>query len=308
MDEYDDWFSDLEDDDLLALADLCEDDFRPDGFIDEDEIDLWEDEEPGDDRLPDAAEKDVAAMTPEQIEQFLDMILESPEKIEPLFKNVKKHPVYAQVKAEKKAEEKALLDREVKEIAMQRIEEAARTMRDFEQVIALWDDRDKNAARTRRNREVSCGDMPLELKIQDRGDVDLIFPEWMNDPTFRQIMRGNYLDYLYDCPYEMHDLTGQEYLRRPVLRLKEEHKEIIYFLYLRLYEPKDLAAVRGQTSRNIRKVRDVEQRKVRRQVYASLQERKAAGCSLTKDERDFLAECKPNGIKPPLKKHKKESA
>ena len=198
--------------------------------------------------------------------------------------------------------------REVKEIAMQRIEEAARTMRDFEQVIALWDDRDKNAARTRRNREVSCGDMPLELKIQDRGDVDLIFPEWMNDPTFRQIMRGNYLDYLYDCPYEMHDLTGQEYLRRPVMRLKEEHKEIIYFLYLRLYEPKDLAAVRGQTSRNIRKVRDVAQRKVRRQVYASLQERKAAGCSLTKDERDFLAECKPNGIKPPLKKHKKESA
>ena len=107
MDEYDDWFSDLEDDDLLALADLYKDDFGPDGLIQEDEIDLWEDEGPGDDRPPDAAEKDVAAMTPEQIEQFLDMILESPEKIEPLFKNVKKHPVYAQVKAEKKAEEKA---------------------------------------------------------------------------------------------------------------------------------------------------------------------------------------------------------
>ena len=60
MDEYDDWFSDLEDDDLLALAALCEDDFGPDGFIEEDEVDLWEDEEPGDDRPPDAAEKDVA--------------------------------------------------------------------------------------------------------------------------------------------------------------------------------------------------------------------------------------------------------
>ena len=90
MDEYDDWFSDLEDDDLLALAALYEDDFGPDGLIEEDEIGLWEDEGPGDDRPPDTAEKDVAAMTPEQIEQFLDMILESPEKIEPLFKNVKK--------------------------------------------------------------------------------------------------------------------------------------------------------------------------------------------------------------------------
>ena len=147
-----------------------------------------------------------------------------------------------------------------------------------------------------------------EATTQEASSEVALEDEWMNDPTFRQIMRGNYLDYLYDCPYEMHDLTGQEYLRRPVMRLKEEHKEIIYFLYLRLYEPKDLAAVRGQTSRNIRKVRDVAQRKVRRQVYASLQERKAAGCSLTKDERDFLAECKPNGIKPPLKNHKKESA
>ena len=67
MDEYDDWFSDLEDDDLLALAALYEDDFGLDGLIQEDEIDLWEDEGPGDDRPPDAAEKDVAAMTPEQI-------------------------------------------------------------------------------------------------------------------------------------------------------------------------------------------------------------------------------------------------
>ena len=43
IDEYDDWFSDLEDDDLLALAALYEDDFGLDGLIQEDEIDLWED-------------------------------------------------------------------------------------------------------------------------------------------------------------------------------------------------------------------------------------------------------------------------
>ena len=86
----------------------------------------------------------------------------------------------------------------------------------------------------------------------------------MMDTTYRQLSRGNFLDYLADCPYEMHDLTGKAYLRKIVEGMKEEHKEIFFFLYLRQYSPRRLAAIRGQTDRNVRKVRDVILRKVRR--------------------------------------------
>lgn len=119
----------------------------------------------------------------------------------------------------------------------------------------------------------------------------------MNNPTWSQLRRGSFLDYLFDCPCEMHDLTSKEYLRRPVMELKEEHKEILYFLFLRLYKPQQLACLRGQTDRNIRKVRDVALRNVRRNVYASLQKRRDAGCAMTCYERTFLTEFSPEGIK-----------
>jgi len=146
---------------------------------------------------------------------------------------------------------------------------------------------------------VLCGDTPVESNshIYEKSGIDLILPEWMTDPTWAQLRRGSFLDYLFDCPYEMHDLTSRDYLRRPVMELKEEHKEILYFLYLRLYKPQQLACIRGQTDRNIRKVRDVALRSMRRKVYANLQRRREAGCSLTLYERMFLTEYNSDGTK-----------
>lgn len=71
--------------------------------------------------------------------------------------------------------------------------------------------------------------------------------------------------------------------------MKEEHKEVLFFLYLRLYSPQRLAAVRGQTDRNIRKVRDVALRKMRKQIYREMDQLKKKGFPyFTKREREFL--------------------
>ena len=115
-----------------------------------------------------------------------------------------------------------------------------------------------------------------------------IFPRWRNDPTERQLASGNFLDYLNDCPYEMHNLPGREYLRRALSHMKDEHRELIFFLYLRLYSPQRLACARGQTDRNIRKVRDVALRKVRKRVYRELTRLKEKGIGMTGQEREFL--------------------
>lgn len=71
--------------------------------------------------------------------------------------------------------------------------------------------------------------------------------------------------------------------------MKDEHKEIIYFLYLRLCSPQRVAAMRGQTDRNIRKVRDVALRKLRKKVYFALSKQVERGYPyLTLQEREFL--------------------
>ena len=120
-------------------------------------------------------------------------------------------------------------------------------------VVATWDKLDQNRERWERYNEVLREERTPEYGQAGAG---LIFPQWMMDATYRQLSRGNFLDYLADCLYEMHDLTGKAYLRKIVEGMKEDHKEIFFFLFLRQYSPQRLAALRGQTDRNIRKVRD----------------------------------------------------
>ena len=144
-----------------------------------------------------------------------------------------------------------MLIREAKAEALRRYEEAAQSPDEFMAVVATWDKLDANRERRERYNEVLREDGTLEYGRSSEG---LIFPQWMMDATYRQLSRGNILDYLFDCPYEMHNLTGRAYLRKIMEGMKEDHKEIFFFLYLRQYSPQQLAALRGQTDRNIRKV------------------------------------------------------
>jgi len=176
------------------------------------------------------------------------------------------------------------LIREAKAEALRRYEEAAQSLDDFMSVVDTWDKLDENRERRERYNEVLLDDKALEYV---RDGYALIFPQWMMDTTYRQLSRGNILDYLFDCPYEMHNLTGKAYLRKIVKGMKEDHKEIFFFLYLRQYSPQHLAALRGQTDRNIRKVRDVLLRKIRKKVYNELKRLNKHGYTLSGMERDF---------------------
>jgi len=111
----------------------------------------------------------------------------------------------------------------------------------------------------------------------------------------RQLLRGYFLDYFYDCPYEMHDLTSKEYLSQIIKGLKEEHKEIFYFLFLRQFSPQYLALLRGQTDRNIRKVRDTVLRKIRKKMNKQLLKMAEDGHRLGGREMQFLFNYRMNG-------------
>ena len=177
-----------------------------------------------------------------------------------------------------------MLKRDMKAEALRRYEEAAQSLADFKDIIATWDKLDRNRERRERYNEVLREEGTLEYGRDGDG---LIFPQWMMDATYRQLSRGNFLDYLADCPYEMHDLTGKAYLRKIVEGMKEDHKEIFFFLYLRQYSPQHLAMLRGQTDRNIRKVRDVLLRKVRKKVYHELKRLSERGYVMNDMESNF---------------------
>ena len=179
------------------------------------------------------------------------------------------------------------LKREIRAEAIRRLEEAARTEADFYVVMKEWDILDRNRERRERNHENLRGDVPLEYQAVPEPKL---IPHWMNNPTYRQMMAGNFLDILFDCPYQMHNLTGDCFISRIIEELSEDHKEVLYFLSLRQYSTTRLAAARGQSDRNIRKLRKTIHKNLQRQMFDYLHSQQERGKRLTLRERQFLME------------------
>ena len=175
------------------------------------------------------------------------------------------------------------LKREIKAEALRRLEEAARTEADFQAVINQWDKLDQNRERRERDHENLRGDVPLEYQTIPNPSIASI---WMNDPAFRQLCHGNYLDILFDCPHELHNLAGNPFISELLRNLNEDQQEILYFLFVRLYSTTRLAEMRHQSDRNIRKQRKKICAKLQKRMYDHL----IGSQRLTKRERTFLEE------------------
>ena len=115
------------------------------------------------------------------------------------------HPVDYDAELETEEEEAApvsekRLKREIRAESIRRLEEAARTESDFRVVVDEWNKLDRNRERRERDHENLRGDVPLEYQAVSEPKL---IPRWMNNPAYRQLMAGNFLDILFDCPYEM---------------------------------------------------------------------------------------------------------
>ena len=236
----------------------------------------WDDES-NDRPLNEELEQDAAAERLAELESALEQ---------------DEHPLDHEAEMETEEEEASpvsekRLKREIRAEAVRRLEEAARTETDFSVVIGEWDKLDRNRERRERDYENLRGDLPLDY--QTVSEPELI-PRWMNHPTYRQIMAGNFLDILFDCPYEMHKLTADPFISRMIQNLSDDHKEVLYFLSLRLWSTVWLAAARGQSDRNIRKLRKTIHKNLQRQMYEHLCVQQKLGKSLTLREHQFMEE------------------
>ena len=232
-------------------------------------------------------EDTAAGLTEETLEQAL-----AEERLAELESELEQdeHPVNYDAELETEEEEAApvsdkRLKREIRAESIRRLEEAARTEKDFRTVVEEWNKLDRNRERRERDHENLRGDVPLEYQVVPEPKL---IPRWMNNPAYRQLMAGDFLDVLFDCPYEMHQLSADPFISGMIENLSEEHKEVLYFLSLRLYSTTRLAAIRGQSDRNIRKLRKTIRKKLQRQMYDHLCSKQENG--LTLRERRFLEE------------------
>ncbi|MGM9600489.1 MAG: hypothetical protein ACI3W5_02735 [Faecousia sp.] len=199
--------------------------------------------------------------------------------------DAEEHPLEDDAGDEEPARKK--LKRELRAEALARLEDAARTQRDYENVIAWWDKLDANRERRERYHELSRSgdDLPLDYGASAN---ELYFPNTLNDVVEKQIRRGDFIDALFDCPYDIHELVTEEYLSQILMELRKDHKELLFLCGVRQFSTTRIAAIRQQSDRNIRKVRGTMLKQIRKKLLAALKQRADRQQPLTMLERDFL--------------------
>ena len=237
-----------------------------------------ESEDSTDESYPEEAEAETAEQAQRQIalEQNIIARLEA---------DAEEHPFEDDAGDEEPERKK--LKRELRAEALARLEDAARTQKDFENVIAWWDKMDANRERRERYHELSRSgdDVPLDYGASAN---ELYFPDTLNDVLEKLIRKGDFIDAIFDCPYDIHELVTEEYLSKILRELSEEHKELLFLCAVKLFSSTRVAAIRQQSDRNIRKVRNTVLKKIRKKLLAALTEKADTQQPMTLLEKAFL--------------------
>ena len=237
-------------------------------------------EDSSDESYPEEAEADAAEQAQRQIALEQNII----DRLEA---DAAEHPFEDDAGDEEPERKK--LKRELRAEALARLEDAARTQRDFENVIAWWDKLDANRERRECYHELSRSgdDVPLDYGASAN---ELFFPDTLNDVLEKQIRKGDFIDAIFYCPYDIHELVTEEYLSEILLELKEDHKELLFLWAVRLFSSTRIAAMRQQSDRNIRKIRNTMMKKIRKELLSALTDKAEKQLPMTLVEKAFLSD------------------
>ena len=276
-------------------------------YIDEDEEDenaLWDDEEDiTDEADPDESPRkkrreqvtfsSIEDEEAEEQEQAQRRLAKEQRLIDELEADAEEHPIEddGDDTGDDQPERK-LLKRELRVQALKRLEDSARTLKDYENLVAWYDRLDANRQRKERYHELyrSGDDVPLDYGASEDA---LCFPDTLNDVLKRQERKGDFIDTIFYCPYDIHELVTDADMSVILRELNEDHKLLLFLSALRQYSSVKIAAIRGQSDRNIRKVRNTMLKKIRKKLLAALTEKVQAQQPLTLLEKEFLSE---NGV------------
>jgi hypothetical protein len=209
---------------------------------------------------------------------------------------------------------KKQLVRDVKRIALERMEEAARTEDDFREVVNQWDHLDDNRERKERYHEILRSDEIMLLydkaSVSGRAGVIMtymknVIPRPLEHYWWRQLLAGDFIDTIYDSPDEIWQLVEDWDVSKILKSLTRKQKEVMYLNFVRLYSATEVARMQNKTDRAVRKLRTATLDKIRDDLYLAIGELvKANSPNLTVDKGIFYSMHKPGLKKATLDKRK----
>ena len=146
---------------------------------------------------------------------------------------------------------------------------------------------DANRERRERYREICRNneEYPLEYGESAWGTV---FPKNLNTVLEKQIRKGEFLDAIFDSPYEIQELVTDGYLYDVLKDLKDEHKELLYLTAVKGLSATKIAELQGKTDRAVRAMRKTVLNKIRRKAYEYLISQNGRKHDMTLAEKRFV--------------------
>jgi DNA-directed RNA polymerase specialized sigma24 family protein len=167
--------------------------------------------------------------------------------------------------------------------SISRLEDAARTQAQFEDIIEWWDKLDKRIKDALDKEVLSVANATFDIGLYRKGD-------YRKKSVFngRNHYHEDFLDTLYCCICQMHNLTDDADLSRLINKATDKQKAVFFPKVINGCTPQKIALCHGMTDRNVRDITDRMVSKIRKGMYEVLKGRQADGVSMTIQQRDFL--------------------
>ena len=194
---------------------------------------------------------------------------------------------------------KRKLKRDIDREALIRMEEAARSVEDFNVVVAKWNHLDRNRERNERRREVRRDADTLisnfEDNLEEYKNVQLskyavnrnnkytygmIWPTPLSNPAWHEALFGNFLSIIFDNANEMWQLIEDWSVAFSVKELTDKQADVLFLRVVRNCEVKHIACYRDKTERAVRKLYAATLESIRSKVAPQLREQVKRGCNI----------------------------
>jgi len=164
------------------------------------------------------------------------------------------------------------------------MEAVARTEEDFNAVVAQWDHLDENRERKERAHEIGRREEMYYIGYRDGAVVPLP----IQHPYWRELMRGDFISYIYDNAEEIWQVLADWQIGSLVKSLTAKQKEVLFLSVVRLCTSAQIACYQDKTDRAIRKLLAAALEYIRSYLAERIRWRIKEDLPVTKEKRDFL--------------------
>ena len=233
------------------------------------------------------------------------------------------------------------LKRQARADFLRRLENSARTVEEYEEVVDMYDKLDANRERRERYNEISQSEYTVQyagskqkgykLTFTETGQKDetsndddqktaasessqahkqsekqkkyikkekvknqvydegAIIPPPLNHPYWRELLRGDFINYIFDNYMEMWQIVGDSQVSKPLRsNLTDKQKEALFLSAVRFATTEQIGCYTDKSDRAVRRLIAAALENIRRPLAIMTRQRLEGKLSVTLEKRRFL--------------------